>query len=79
MRAVNADHREAVARIVEQAQRAADSWTVLHSDFHTPPVVADALMVLQVQRCLATRVAAASLMYSYSAAQQLGNTETCTL
>ncbi|EFN54575.1 hypothetical protein CHLNCDRAFT_35967 [Chlorella variabilis] len=47
LRGVDAEHRESVARVVELAQRAADSWAVLHSDFHTPPVVADALMVLQ--------------------------------
>lgn len=47
LRGVDADNRDAVARIVEQAQRAADSWTVVYSDFHTPPVVADAMMVLK--------------------------------
>ncbi|PSC68957.1 photosystem II S4 domain [Micractinium conductrix] len=47
LRGVDADNREAVARIVEQAQRAADSWSVAWSDFYTPPVVADALVVLQ--------------------------------
>ena len=46
LRGVDADKRDAVARIVEQAQRAADSWDTLYSDFHTPPVVAEALMVL---------------------------------
>lgn len=48
LRGVDADNRDAVARVVEQAQRAADSWTTLHTDFLTPPVAADALMVLQV-------------------------------
>lgn len=42
LRGVNADNREAVARILEQAERAVDSWTVVHSDFCTPPVAADA-------------------------------------
>lgn len=50
LRGVDAENRDAVARIVEQAQRAADSWTVVFSDFHTPPVVADAVMVLQASR-----------------------------
>ncbi|KAL4430767.1 hypothetical protein ABPG75_006023 [Micractinium tetrahymenae] len=47
LRGVDAENRDAVARIVEQAQRAADSWTVVYSDFCTPPVVADAMMVLE--------------------------------
>jgi hypothetical protein len=48
LRGVSTENRDAVARVVEQAQRAADSWTTLHTDFHTPPVVAEALTVLQV-------------------------------
>lgn len=50
LRGVDAENRDAVARIVEQAQRAADSWTIVYSDFHTPPVVADAMMVLEASR-----------------------------
>lgn len=46
LRGVSADNRDAVARIVEQAERALESWTVVHSDFHSPPVVAEALAVL---------------------------------
>lgn len=47
LKGVAAENREDVARIVEQAQRAADSWAVVHSDFYTPPVIADAMAVLQ--------------------------------
>ena len=47
LKGVAAENREDVARILEQAQRAADSWTVVHSDFYTPPVIADAMTVLQ--------------------------------
>lgn len=47
LKGVAAENREDVARILEQAQRAADSWTVVHSDFYTPPVIADAMAVLQ--------------------------------
>lgn len=46
LRGVDPANREAVARIVELAERAVDSWQVLYSDFHTPPVVADAVAVL---------------------------------
>ena len=46
LRGVSAENRDAVARIVEHAERALDSWTVVHSDFHSPPVVAEALAVL---------------------------------
>ena len=47
IKGVAAENRDDVARIVEQAQRAASSWTVVHSDFYTPPVIADAMAVLQ--------------------------------
>ncbi len=47
LKGVAAENRDDVARIVEQAQRAASSWTVVHSDFYTPPVIAGAMAVLQ--------------------------------
>lgn len=47
LKGVAAENREDVARIVEQAQRAADSWAVVPSDFYTPPVIADAMAVLR--------------------------------
>ena len=46
LRGVATEHRDEVARILELAERAEASWTVLHTPFHTPPVVADALAVL---------------------------------
>ncbi|GAB4821319.1 hypothetical protein N2152v2_008365 [Parachlorella kessleri] len=44
---VDVEHREAVARILEQAERAADSWATVYTDFQPPPVIADAMMGLQ--------------------------------
>lgn len=44
---INADHRDDVARILEQTERARDSWEVVHTTFYSPPVVADAMGVLQ--------------------------------
>jgi hypothetical protein len=39
---VPAEHREDVARIVEQADMAARTWDIIHTDFITPPVASDA-------------------------------------
>ena len=47
LRGVSQDHRDDVARILEQAERARDSWEVAHTVFYSPPVVADAMAVLQ--------------------------------
>jgi hypothetical protein len=58
LRGVDAEHRDAVARMVELAQRAANSWSVAHTDFYAPPVVADAMMVLQVGCCRLAHVLA---------------------
>jgi photosystem II S4 domain protein len=43
---VDPAHRDEVARVVEQAQRAAASWATAHSAFLYQPVAADALAVL---------------------------------
>ena len=47
LRGVAADHRDDVARVLEMAERAVNNWTVEHSQFLPPPVVADAMLVLQ--------------------------------
>ena len=47
LKGVDPDNRDLIARIVEQAQRAADTWTTFHTDFLSPAAVADALRVLQ--------------------------------
>ena len=46
LRGIDSEDRETVARIVEQAERAVDNWTVLFSDFVRPPVAAATLSVL---------------------------------
>ncbi len=46
LRGVAAEYRDEVARILELAERAEASWTVLHTPFHPPPVVAEACAVL---------------------------------
>jgi hypothetical protein len=43
---VDPAHRDEVAHVVEQAQRAAASWATAHSAFLYQPVAADALAVL---------------------------------
>ena len=71
---VPAENRDDVARIVEQAGIAAGTWDILHTDFVTPPVAANAKKAVlamgeiavvswggypQAERCrLACRVAA---------------------
>jgi RNA-binding protein YlmH len=39
--------RKEVAQILEQAERAAVRWEVTYTHFYSPPVVADALAVLE--------------------------------
>lgn len=36
-----------MARILEQAERAVDSWDTAYTDFYPPPVIADAMVSLQ--------------------------------
>jgi photosystem II S4 domain protein len=47
LRGVDPDHREAVARALELAERASDSWEILHTAFLAPPAQADALVALR--------------------------------
>ncbi|EIE22759.1 photosystem II S4 domain protein [Coccomyxa subellipsoidea C-169] len=47
LKGVNPQHRDDVARVVEQAQRAASMWTTICTDFHPPPVVADAMNAMK--------------------------------
>lgn len=47
LRGVSADNREDVARVLEQAERALDSWEVHSTAFYSPPVVAEAMIALQ--------------------------------
>lgn len=46
LRHVDAEHRDDVARVLEQAERAAESWATVYTDFYPPPVVADAMAAL---------------------------------
>ncbi|CAK0782752.1 hypothetical protein CVIRNUC_005947 [Coccomyxa viridis] len=45
---VPSEYKEDVARVIEQAERAAEtSWTTIHTDFYTPPVVSHAMARIQ--------------------------------
>ena len=46
LRPVDPAHRDDVARVLEQAERAVKAWDVIYTDFLAPPVVAAALAVL---------------------------------
>ncbi len=48
LKGVTVEHREDVARILEQSQRAESTWTAVFTDFYTPPVIADALQALKL-------------------------------
>ena len=48
LKGVTVEHREDVARILEQGQRAESTWTAVFTDFYTPPVIADALQALKL-------------------------------
>jgi len=43
---VSADYRSDVARVIELAERARDSWTTIHTSFYSPPIISDAMIVL---------------------------------
>jgi photosystem II S4 domain protein len=43
---ISKDNRDDVARILEQAEQARDTWTVVHTAFYQPPVIADAMGIL---------------------------------
>lgn len=43
---ISKDNRDDVARILEQAEQARDSWTVIRTAFYPPPVIADAMGIL---------------------------------
>ena len=47
LRGVTADNRDDVARVLELAERARDSWQIAHTVFLSPPVVAESMVVLQ--------------------------------
>lgn len=47
---VYAEHKLEVKHILEQAQRAVDTWTTVWTDFYSPAVVADALPALKQVR-----------------------------
>lgn len=47
MRGTDAEYRDDVGRVLEQAERALDTWTVQHTVFLPPPVVAEAMIVLK--------------------------------
>eukprot|EP00898_Chlorokybus_atmophyticus_P004531 jgi/Chlat1/5079/Chrsp33S00383 len=42
LKGVDKDNRNAVVRALEQAERAVDRWVITHTDFLTPPALADA-------------------------------------
>ena len=48
LKGVSSEHREDVARILEQAQRAEATWSTVYTDFYTPPVIADAVQALRL-------------------------------
>lgn len=48
LKGVTVEHREEVARILEQGQRAESTWTAVFTDFYTPPVIADALQAFKL-------------------------------
>lgn len=47
LRGFSADNRDDVARVLELAERARDSWQIAHTVFLAPPVVAESMAVLQ--------------------------------
>jgi len=47
LRGVSPENRDDVARVLEQAERALASWEAQHTAFYSPPVIADAMMVLR--------------------------------
>jgi hypothetical protein len=47
LRGVSTDNRDDVARVLELAERARDSWSVASTVFLSPPIVAESMVVLQ--------------------------------
>jgi hypothetical protein len=47
LRGVSDDNRDDVARVLELAERARDSWQVASTVFLSPPIVAESMLVLE--------------------------------
>ena len=46
LKGISQEHLEDVARTLELAERARDTWSTLYSTFYPPPVIADAMLVI---------------------------------